>query len=69
MTVWIEEVFILPDFRGHKLAEKALREIFSLYGDRAYRYRLEVTADNKAAKRIYYKLGFKGLDYQQMIKE
>lgn len=69
LTVWIEEVYISPDFRGHKLADKALREIFALYGNTVARYRLEVTADNKTAKKIYYRLGFKGLDYQQMIKE
>ncbi len=69
LTVWIEEIYILPEFRGHKLADKALREIFKLYGETVSRYRLEVTADNKVAKQIYYKLGFKGLDYQQMIKE
>ncbi len=68
-TVWIEEIYISPDFRGHKLADKALREIFALYGDTAERYRLEVTADNKTAKKIYHRLGFKSLDYQQMIKE
>ncbi|MBQ8893043.1 MAG: tRNA (guanosine(37)-N1)-methyltransferase TrmD [Clostridia bacterium] len=69
LTVWIEEVFVSPDFRGHKLADKALREIFDLYGEDVSRYRLEVTADNKTAKKIYYRLGFKMLDYQQMIKE
>lgn len=69
LTVWIEEIYVDPTFRGHKLADKALREIFNLYGDTVSRYRLEVTADNKIAKKIYYRLGFKALDYQQMIKE
>ncbi len=69
LTVWIEEIYISPAYRGHKLADKALREIFKLYDDTAARFRLEVTADNKTAKKIYYRLGFKPLDYQQMIKE
>ncbi|MBQ7094941.1 MAG: tRNA (guanosine(37)-N1)-methyltransferase TrmD [Clostridia bacterium] len=69
LTVWIEELYVRPEFRGHKLAEKTLRELFDLYQDKAARYRLEVTADNKVAKKIYHKLGFKMLDYQQMIKE
>lgn len=68
-TVWFEEIYILPEFRGHKLADKALRELFKMYGGKAARYRLEVTEDNKIAKKIYYRLGFKNLDYQQMIKE
>ncbi len=68
-TVWIEQIYIAPEFRGHKLAEKALREVFALYGDDAKCYRLEVTEDNKIAKKIYYKLGFKSINYQQMIKE
>lgn len=69
LTVWIEELYVLPEFRGHKLADKALREIFKLYDEMAARYRLEVTEDNKIAKKIYHRLGFKMLDYQQMIKE
>ncbi len=69
LTVWIEEVYVSPDFRGHKLTDKALRELFNLYGDTVARFRLEVTEDNKTAKKIYYRLGFKNLDYQQMIKE
>ncbi len=69
LTVWIEELYVRPEFRGHKLAEKALRELFTLYKDTAARFRLEVTEDNKIAKKIYYKLGFKMLNYQQMIKE
>ncbi len=68
-TVWIEELYVSPDFRGHKLGDKALRQIIELYKDTAARFRLEVTADNKIAKSIYYRLGFKMLDYQQMIKE
>lgn len=69
LTVWIEEIYVLPQCRGHKLAEKALRELFALYEDTASRFRLEVTSDNKIAKKIYYKLGFQMLDYQQMVKE
>ena len=69
LTVWIEEVYILPDFRGHKLADKALREIFRLYGSSAKRYRMEITPDNLSARSIYARLGFKDLDYRQMIRE
>ena len=69
MTVWIEEVYVAPEFRGHRLAEKALHEILALYKELASRYRLEVTAENTGAKKIYQRLGFQMLDYQQMIKE
>ncbi len=69
LTVWIEELYVLPECRGHKLADKTLREIFKLYEDTACRYRLEVTEENAVAKKIYRKLGFKMLNYQQMIKE
>ena len=69
LTVWVEEIYILPQERGHRLAEKALREIFQMYDSTAARYRLEVTEDNKVAQRIYRKLGFVPLDYRQMIKE
>ncbi len=69
LTVWIEEVYIHPDFRGHHLADKALREILAIYQSKAARFRLEVTPDNQIAKRIYRRLGFSALDYQQMVKE
>ncbi len=69
LTVWIEELYVMPEFRGHKLGEKALRALFDLYKEDAVRFRLEVTEDNKVAKKLYYKLGFNMLNYQQMIKE
>ncbi len=68
LTVWFEEIYIKPEFRGHKLAYRAMKEIMELY-DNATRFRLEVTAENESAKKIYRRLGFKELDYQQMIKE
>lgn len=69
LVVWIEQIYIDPPYRGHKLADKALRELFAIYDDTAKCYRLEVTEDNKIAKKIYYRLGFKMQGYQQMIKE
>jgi ribosomal protein S18 acetylase RimI-like enzyme len=69
LTVWIEQLYVDPEYRGHKLADKALRELFKIYADTAKCYRLEVTEDNKIAKKIYYRLGFKMQGYQQMIKE
>ncbi len=69
LTVWFEEIYIKPEFRGHKLAYRAMKEIIELYSDTAARFRLEVTEDNETAKKIYRRLGFKPLNYQQMIKE
>ncbi len=69
LTVWFEEIYIKPDFRGHKLAYRAMKEIMELYEDCAARFRLEVTEENESAKKIYRRLGFKPLHYEQMIKD
>ncbi len=65
--VWVEQVFILPEYRmmglGKKLFEYIDKNIPYL------RLRLEVEPDNISAKRFYSSLGFKPLPYEQLIKD
>ena len=66
MVVWIEELYILPRYRGRGLAGEFFNELFALYP--AARYRLEVEWENKGAIRLYERLGFRRLPYGQMMK-
>lgn len=68
-VVLIEEVFILPEFRGHGLGEEVFTFIKNEYRGKAARLRLEVAADNVRAQALYNRLGFDTLPYIQMINE
>lgn len=68
-VVLIEEVFILPDFRGHGLGEEVFTFIKNTYRGKAKRLRLEVAVDNVRAIALYQRLGFDVLPYSQMINE
>lgn len=67
ITVWLEELFILEKFRGGGLATE-----FFNYVEKnvpARRYRLETEPDNFRARELYKRMGFKPLEYLQMIKD
>lgn len=67
MVVWIEEIFLKEEYRNKGYAKFAFDWIFREYGEKAKRFRLEVTEENKAAKRLYRSLGFTELPYEQMV--
>lgn len=66
LVYWIEEIFVLPEFRSMGLG----KEFFSFLNNRlpqnTKRLRLEVEEDNTRAFSLYKKLGFKELPYLQM---
>lgn len=66
-VIWFDELFIKERFRGQGLGEAFFRFIFN--NRPAKRYRLEVERDNVRAVKLYKKLGFGFLSYDQMIKE
>lgn len=65
-AVWIEEIYILPAFRGRGLGQAFFEALRRLYPEAA-RFRLEVEADNLRAKALYRRMGFDSLEYQQMV--
>ena len=68
LCVLLEEIYVREDFRGCGLG----KEFFSWTENRypqARRFRLEVTASNARAAALYTRLGYKKLDYVQMIKD
>ena len=69
LTVWIEDLYILPQFRGKKLGTAFFRQLFERFDSVTGRYRLEVEPENEPAYNLYKKLGFRELGYTEMIKE
>ena len=67
MVVWLEELYLKPQYRSRGLGQEYFRYIMEHY--EAARFRLEVEEDNTRAKSLYHRLGFEMLDYLQMIKE
>lgn len=67
MAVWIEELYIRPEFRGHGLGSEFLDFILETYSD-ARRFRLEMTHDNPA-EHLYKRKGFEPFPYEQMVHD
>ena len=68
-TAWIEEIYILPEFRSMGLGNELFDFIKAEIEPDCARLRLEVEADNIRAKKLYKSLGFKQLEYEQMSRE
>lgn len=69
MILWLEELFLSPRFRGKGLGEEFIDFIEKEYGNEIHRFRLEVLRSNNGAIRLYERLGYRELDYCQMIKD
>lgn len=67
-TVWVEELYILPQHRGRGLGTGILEELRRGYPNAA-RFRLEVCPDNTRARALYEKMGYTELGYRQMVAD
>lgn len=65
LCVWIDEVMVEAEARGHGVGTLLMREAQRLNPD-AKRYRLEITKTNRKAAALYESLGFEALPYVQM---
>ncbi len=68
-VVLIEELFMLPQYRGGGLGSEVFSFIHSEYSGKAARLRLEVSPSNEQAIKLYERLGFSHLPYVQMTLE
>lgn len=66
-VVWVEELYILPEFQGKGLGRAFFAWLEEQYP--AVRYRLETEPDNDRAMALYQRLGYRILPYVQMIKD
>lgn len=64
--VFLEELFLKPEYRGRRLGREIMAWIEGQY-PAARRFRLEVNDDNPAAIHLYRRVGYRELDYRQMV--
>ncbi len=65
LECWVEDLFVLPEFRGQGIGGAFLDFVKERYS--ANRFRLEVEEENHRAVALYKKHGFEFLSYKQMI--
>ena len=63
--IWIEDIYIEPEYRGRGVGTKFIRYVKELYPDKIFR--LESEKDNSAALNLYKRLGFKELPYLELV--
>lgn len=68
-VAWIEEVYVRPEYRGRGLGREFFAYVDAVIAPAVMRLRLEVEPDNVRAKKLYRKMGYKSLHYEQMLKE
>ncbi|NCE65282.1 GNAT family N-acetyltransferase [Pseudoflavonifractor sp. 524-17] len=66
--VFFEEMYLSPQCRGKGYGTQVFRWLKNAYPNHA-RLRLEVTDANEKAIRLYKRLGFRFLEYRQMVLE
>ena len=66
--VWIEDIYIRPEFRGKGLGTSFLTFVEERYRGWAVRLRLEAEEENETAMSVYRKAGFETLGYVQLVK-
>ena len=67
ICLWIEDIYILPQYRGQGIGTAFLQFAERLGG--AVRLRLEAEPENEKAMSVYRNAGFQELGYTQLIKE
>lgn len=67
-VIWIEELYIREQYRSKGLGREFFQYLEENKGEGTARLRLEVEEDNKRAVSLYERLGYRVLDYVQMIK-
>ena len=64
--IWIEDLYILSEYRGLGLGSKFFDFIEQMYPN--HLFRLEVEEENERAVKVYKKCGFEVLPYMEMKK-
>lgn len=67
--IWIEDIYIRPEFRGQGFGTALLDFATRSYKGKAARIRLEAEPDNGKAIEVYKRAGFETLGYLQLVKE
>ena len=67
-VVWIEELYILEEFRSKGLGREFFQYLEEHIEPSVKRLRLETEFENDRARKLYGRLGFEQLNYMQMVK-
>ena len=63
--VWIEDIYIEPEYRGRGIGTKFIQYVKKIYPDKIFR--LESEKENEIAVNLYKQHGFKELPYLEMV--
>ena len=66
-AVWIDELYVIPEFRGQGIGHEFFSELRAI--EPAARYRLEIEPDNLRARKLYESMGFESLGYLQLVMD
>lgn len=66
-VIWIDELYILPEFQGRGLGTEFFSFMESEFSTAAG-FRLEIHPDNIGAERLYNRLGFTRLPYTSLVR-
>lgn len=69
ICLWIEDIYIRPEFRGRGIGTAFLRFVEESGKGSAVRLRLEAEPENEKAISVYQSAGFRVLGYTQLVKE
>jgi len=64
LCFWFDEIYIRDQFRGHGMGSAFIKQVIA-ENPQVKRFRLETEPENQAAVRLYKKLGFEELGYNQ----
>ena len=66
---WLEELYLRPEYQGRGLGGAFLRYVRENCPASVKRLRLELEPENRDARRLYERMGFRSLGYDQMVLE
>lgn len=69
IQTWIEEIYIRKEFRSRGLGKEFFEYVEAHRSEDVVRLHLEVDEENTRAISLYEKIGYRKLDYVQMIKD
>jgi len=62
----LDELYLAPECRGKGYGSQVFNQVMAAHPE-CRRFRLEVTPANQSAARLYERLGFRFLQYNQMV--
>lgn len=68
LCLWIEDIYILPEFRGRGIGTEFLHFVEKIGQGTAVRLRIEAEPENEKAISVYKNAGFEVLGYTQLVK-